>query len=262
MARNSMLLRVLSLVLTLFFCLPLCGFAANTGDTITSDDNRTKVDLYLYFWPAGLDGDLTAGSHTTHTNMKFGDILRDLKMEANGAFKISKEDWFLFNDFIYLDLSHETNENIPSGLKVDATLDATTFTNMFVVGRQWHNPISWNVFAGVRYIYGRVKLDATASLGSLHHEAIVVKTKGWFTPAVGVGINLPLNDKLFFNFIADIGAATKSFNWEIFPTFSWKFNPMFTAEAGYRLLDIRYKEDGFKMDTVVHGPIVGLKISL
>jgi len=35
----------------------------------------------------------------------------------------------------------------------------------------------------------------------------------------------------------------------------------YTAEAGYRLLDIRHKEDDFKLDTLMHGPIIGMKVT-
>jgi hypothetical protein len=66
---------------------------------------------------------------------------------------------------------------------------------------------------------------------------------------------------LSLNIIGDVGVWDRSFSWEAVPTLCWKLNDMFTAEAGYRLLDIRHKEDGFKMDTLMHGPIVGMKVT-
>lgn len=240
-----MRLRALFFLAILFFCLP--------ARSNSNDDDRVKIDLHLYFWPAGIDGNVTAGTHTTDTSMKLADILRNLRMEANGAFKISKENWFLFNDFIYLDVVPNVRENIPPGIPININLDATTLTDMLVVGRQWQSPISWNLFVGVRYIYDRIELDT--AVGN------IVSTKKWLTPTVGAGVKLPFNDRLFFNFIANIGAANRSFNWEILPTFCWKFNTIFSAEAGYRLLDIRYKENDFRMNTIIHGPIIGLTIS-
>lgn len=243
--------RLLFFTAILFFCLP--------SYSKPNDDGCIKVDLHLYLWPASINGNVTAGNRTADTSMQFNDILRNLKMEANGAIKISKENWFLFNDFIYLNIAPKASENISSGMVINTTLDITTFTDMLAVGRQWQNPIAWNLFIGARYIYSRMQLDAAIdNIASLR----AVRSKNWATPTIGAGIKLPLNDKLFFNFITAIGAASKSFNWEALPTLCWQFNTIFTAELGYRLLDIKYKKDDFKMDTVIHGPIIGLKISL
>lgn len=263
MNRSSLKIRGLAYVLILLFCLPLGGFAADAGSPAAHPQDRFKLDLYLYFWPAGLDGDVTAGTHTAHTSIKFDDIIHDLKMGAEGAFKISKGDWFLLNDFLYMDVSHKTSENIASipGASVDATLGARVLTDLVAVGRQWQNPVAWNLFGGARYFYGRLRLDAIEHLGPINPEAIIVKKEEWATPTIGASVNLPMNDKLSFNFLTDIGAGDRSFNWEVIPTFSWKFNDTFSAQAGYRLLDIRHKEENFKIDSLMHGPIVGMKIS-
>ena len=236
--------------------------AVDTTETAKTN-NSLRLDLYLYFWAAGLDGDVSADNHTAHTNLKFRDIIDDLKMGANGAFKVSYGDWFLFNDFIYMDLAHKTSENISSipGASIDATLGTRVITDMLVIGHQWEKPVSWNLFAGARYFYGRVRLDAIGSLGPYHEEAVVTKTNEWVVPTIGAGVNVPFNNKLSFNFTADVGAMSNSFNWGVLPLLSWKFNERISAEAGYRLLDIRHKENDFKIDTLMHGPIVGMKVS-
>lgn len=106
-----------------------------------------------------------------------------------------------------------------------------------------------------------MRLDAIGSLGPVEKEALIVKTDEWVTPVIGAGVELPFNDKLAFNFTADVGGLDKSFSWEVVPKLCWKFNKTITAEVGYRLLDIRHKEEGFKLDTLMHGPIVGAKIT-
>lgn len=242
--------RALVFLVVLFFCLPVYSNS--------NDDDRLKFDLYLYFWLASTNGKVIVGTHSSDASMKFGDILQSLKMEANGAFKISKRDWFLFNDFMYLDVAPKTNENIAPDTSINTTTDTTTFTDMLVVGQQWHEPVSWSAFIGARYFYGKIKLDTTvADTTSLQ----AVGSRKWFTPTIGAEIKLPLSDKVFLNVIADIGATNRSFNWGVLPTFCLQFNTMFAAKIGYRVLDMRHKEDDFKMDTTIHGPIVGLKIS-
>ena len=243
--------RALFFVFVLLFSLPLCAMA----------DGPLRLDLDLYFWPVDLDGNVSAGGQTAHTDVKFGDIIHDLKMGANGAFKISKGDWFLSNDFLYMDVAHKSSQNIAPGVSLGTTLDTRVFTDLVAVGRQWQKPVAWNLFMGARYFYGRVRLDAIEYIGPPNPEVIAVKSNNWVVPTIGAGINLPLNDKLFLNFITDIGAGDRSFNWEVVPTLGWKFNDMFTAFVGYRLLDIRHKEDNFKIDTLMHGPMVGVKIT-
>jgi hypothetical protein len=253
--------KVLFFVLFLMFGLPFCGLADDTAGKSAKNKECLRLDLNLYFWPAGVDGDVGVGSHAAHSSVKFGDLIHDLKMGANGAFKISKGDWFLLNDFIYLDLSHKTDETIPPGVKVDATLDTRLMTDLFAVGRQWEKPFPWNLFMGARYFYGKLRLDAVESLGPFHAEAVREKTKEWVVPTVGAGVSFPLNSKFSFNVIADIGAADNSFSWEAIPALSWKISDMFSVEAGYRLLEVRHKEDDFKIDALMHGPIVGMKMT-
>lgn len=243
----------------LFCCLPLSGFAADSKTT--NDDSRTKVDVYLYFWPAGVSGDVEADNHTAHTNANFGDIFRNLKMGATGALKVSKNDWFVFNDTVYLDVAPKVSEKLPSGVQVNASLDNRVLVDMLAVGHQWQTAIPWNLFAGVHYFYGRVKLDATESLGSYSQDTLAVKSTNWFTPTIGGEVNLPITEQASLDFIADAGAASRSYNWEFIPTFFWKFNRNFAAAAGYRMQDISHREDDFKMDTLMQGPIVGVKIT-
>lgn len=69
MSGNYPKIRAFICVLIFLFCLPLAGFAAVAD---------TKIDLYL---------------------------IHDLKMGANGAFKISKGDWFLFNQYQVVQLT-------------------------------------------------------------------------------------------------------------------------------------------------------------
>lgn len=263
MNKKTLQFLFLFLGLVLFFNFPIFVLAESPNAADTVKKNPFQFDLYLYFWPAGLDGNVSAENHTAHTSLSFGDIFSDLKMGANGAFKISKGDWFLLNDFIYLDLSHKTSENISSipGASIDATLDTRVVMDMLAVGRKWQEPFSWNLFAGARYFYGRVRLDAIENLGPAHQEALITKTDEWVTPVVGAGVEFPFNDKLSFSLTADVGAADKSFNWEAIPLFRWKFNERISADMGYRLLDIRHKDNGFKIDTLMHGPIVGMKVS-
>ena len=256
--------KALLFVFILLFSLPLCVMADDSGGKSTAeakDSNRPRLDLDLYFWPVDLDGNISAGGQTAHTDIKFGDIIHDLKMGANGAFKVSKGDWFLSNDFLYMDISHKSSANIAPGASIGTTLDTRVFTDLVAVGRQWQNPVPWNLFMGARYFYGRVRLDAIEYIGPPNPEVVAVKTDDWVTPTIGAGVNLPFNDKLSLNFITDIGAADRSFNWEAVPTLCWKFNNTFTAFAGYRLLDIRHKEDNFKIDTLMHGPIIGAKVT-
>lgn len=246
----------------LLFGLPLFLLFAVAAPARADSPDPWRFDLYLYFWPAGLSGDLAAEGHCAHTRLKFDDILHDLKMGANGAFEVSKGDWFFLNDFIYLDVSHKTSEMVPPGVAVNATLDTRILMDMAAVGRQWETaPVRWKAFFGARYFYGRVRLDAIEQLGPSDPEALVVKTDEWVTPVVGGGFDLPFNERLSFHFLTDVGAADRSFNWEVIPSVGWTFNPTLTALAGYRLLDVRHKQSGFKVDSLMHGPIVGLKIS-
>jgi len=247
-----------------FVFLPLAPLSASVDIAASAgvqDKDPWHCDLYLYFWPAGLDGDVGAADHSAHTSLKFEDIIHDLKIGGSAAFQVSKGGWFLLNDVIYLDLSHKTSETVPPGVTVDATLGTRVLMEMLAVGRQWEKPVRWKAFIGARYFYGRVRLDAIEQLGPADPEAIVTKTDEWVTPVIGAEVSLPFNDKLSFNFTADVGAADDSFNWEAIPTMGWKFNKTVTALVGYRLLDIRHKKDKFKIDTLMHGPIVGLKIS-
>ncbi|MCL5261473.1 MAG: hypothetical protein M1561_07400 [Gammaproteobacteria bacterium] len=247
------------IVLIACTCWILNCLAANTKCLETQ--NPVKVDLYLYFWPTGINGDVSAYKHSAHTNITFDDILSNLRMGATGAIKVTKNNWFIFNDAIYMDVAPDVKETLPHDIQVNAKLDNRVLADLLAIGYQWQTTVPWNLFAGVRYFYGRVKLDATAALGPFQEKASVVQSDNWLIPTIGGDVDLPICRQLSFDVIADVGAVSHNFNWELIPAFFWQFNNNFSVAAGYRLLDVYHHENDFKLATLIHGPIIGAKIT-
>ncbi len=272
--------RLIMLLLIMSLLSPAAVIAANeTGDKSQNQDQKKApfgVDVSLYFWGASLASSLETPYADVDVDYSLSDILKDIKMCATGNISVSYNDWYFLADIVYLNVKPDATDTVavsspplpvPVDVTISGTADIKTSMDTFVIGKRFNENFPWAVFAGVRYFNTKLDMEADAQAINLpppynipYHYSDTERDK-WVLGTIGGEIKAPLTKSLELGITADIGFGDRDFDWEIVPLLYYKFNKMFSAAAGYRVVNVYHNRQDFKLNLVEQGPVVGVNFS-
>lgn len=212
-----------------------------------------------YGWVTAIDGDMRIGPLNAPVDVSMKDSLQDLDMAAMGILEAGYGRWSLGVDITYAKVSQE----IDGGGRL--------FRNFRLEQKQWViNPtIAYRaietdgyfmeVFGGVRVNVMEAELTGRfVGGGQVAAEASV----DWVDPVVGVRGQAELAERWFFRYNGDIGGfgAASDLTWQVFCGFGLRVNEALSLGLGYRALGTDYSKGSFALDTVTHGPLLGLEL--
>ena len=239
----------------------------------SSGESKWEFIVAPYFWMAGIEGDVGVKGISTHVNIPFRDILKDLDFGGEVHVEAWKDRWGIFLDATYLKLSVD-DEGIsqtlgPVSVDVDMGEWLVEFGGLYRLGR-WslgkdeRRALSLEALGGGRYWDLSVDVDAVVPLAGLGLD--VDKSKSWIDPFIGARLRADLTEKLSLAVRGDIGGfgVGSQFTWNASAIFGYHFSPTISAWLGYRALGVDYESGSgsskFKFDVIMYGPIVGLGI--
>lgn len=240
---------------------------------ITSpNEDKWVFNSPMYFWLAGLNGNVTAKGRSVDVSLSASDILQHMDIGFQGYFELAKPRYGIYLQPTYMQLSADGNEG---SIKADLT------TEMWIVEfaafykfweAQGEKPASLAVLAGGRYwsIHNDLsikdpdgKISATES-GDLFDPIIGLRAEQYFTKKVHLWVQ------------GDIGGfglsnSQSEFSWQVLPLLGYDFTmPVIhkpsTVFAGYRILGIQKSEGsgdnehGFNLR--FNGVLFGLNVVL
>jgi hypothetical protein len=199
-----------------------------------------------YFWMAGLSGDSGLfGLPTVHMDQSFSDILPNLDFAFMATAEARNGRYSFFGDIIYTKLSADATARGIFTNNVEVT--SKTFAGLLGAGYAIIDEPNGHldVVAGARLWSANTRISFSGGVldgvsrddGATWVDGLV-GTTGW-------GL---------------IGAGGADLDWDVGAGLGYKFNETFSAIAGYRALGVDYSNDGFLMDIVQQGPILGLAI--
>lgn len=212
-----------------------------------------------YGWLTAIDGDITIGPLSAPVDISIADTLDTLDMAVMGLVEAGYDKWSLGVDVVY----GKTSDDFDAGGRV---FDSFRFeqkqwlVSPFVAYRAIETErYHMDVFAGARFTI--IEADLT---GRLVHggDLSVGRDTDWVDPIVGIRGQGALTDTLFFRYNGDIGGfgASSDLVWQAFFGLGYRVNNNVNVALGYRGLGIDYSKDNFALDTVTHGPVIGLEV--
>lgn len=234
------------------------GTARAQDETLTSSDGW-QFQLSPYLWAAGLQGDVGTRSNlpTVKVDADFDDIISDTDFALMLAGDARHGRFGVLGDLVYLSLS-DSNAT-PGGLfgGVEADMDTTFLTVAPYYRAIDDRSVALDVFAGGRLWYVDTKIKALA--GRLP-ERSDGESQTWLDPILGVRGQAVLGRGFSITASADAGGfgVGSEFTWQLVGTVDYEIRDWISVRAGYRHLDVDYKEDGFTWDVALSGPIVGV----
>jgi opacity protein-like surface antigen len=187
------------------------------------------------------------------------DTLKSFDMGFMGVFEAGYGRWSLGMDVLYA----KTSEDIVGG--------GTVFDSFRYEQKQWlltpelayrvidTDRYRMDVFAGARVTILSADLTGRFARGG---QAKVGNDLDFADPIIGLRGQAEIGDHFFLRYNGDIGGfgASSRLVWQAFAGFGYHISPHADVALGYRGLGIDYSEKAFTMDTVSHGPILGLEV--
>lgn len=212
-----------------------------------------------YAWVTAIEGDIAIGPLSAPVDISMTDTLEDLDMGFMGVFEAGRGDWSLGLDLVY----GKTSQDIGGGNRLFESFRyeqkqwlLTPFVAYRAVETEGYH---MDVFAGARITV--LQADLTGRFVGGGKETRGVDTE-WADPIIGIRGQADLTNTMFFRYNADVGGfgVSSDLVWQAFAGLGYKVTDSLSLAFGYRAVGIDYTKDEFTMDTVSHGPVIGLEL--
>jgi hypothetical protein len=234
-----------------------------TADQFVMESHCSESDWWFraacYAWVTAIDGDLAIGPLSTPVDVTMSDTLDTLDMAFMGVFEAGRGKWSLGMDVVHA----KNSDDVPAGglifSKFDVELEQWVLTPFVAYRAVETEDYRMDVFVGGRAVFydagitGRFVKGGSVSVGG---------DTDFVDPIIGIRGQAELTDKFFVRYNGDIGGfgASSDLVWQAFVGFGYHFNPSVSAAIGYRGLGIDHDSGSLQLDTVNHGPVIGLEV--
>jgi hypothetical protein len=225
----------------------------------SADDVAWKFDAFVYYWSAGVSGDLTLDGQDVDLDDGGDGFSGDSALTGFlGHFEAHHGPWSfaLAPMFVNLDLTGTESGG------VDAEVELRVQVHEAFVAHDLG--ANWNWLAGARYY----DLDTTAdlSIGGVPAGS-VSSQRSWVDPIVGLRFHDDLDEHWSVRARADIGGfgVGSDFAWSASAFAGYRFNSCTGAWLGYRALSVDFSRGSgsseLTYDLTMAGPILGVSFS-
>lgn len=206
-----------------------------------------------YVWGAGLGGDVTpfAGAPTLSFDKSLSEVLED----TDGAFFLSG---FARRDRLVLmgDLSWSASSRaglLPTGVPAEGKVTQRSLTLLAGWRVVSNDRMTLDALAGARAwrVESRIKLAGGAIQAS--------PGKDFVDPILALRANVALAPQWSAILYADVGGfgAGSEHTSQFLATVNWQATDQLYVSAGYRQLNVDYRDGGTRLDVTMAGPILG-----
>ena len=230
---------------------PALPAPASTGD-------GWSFRLAPYAWLTAIEGDVGFGRVTAPIDISFGDTLDTLDMAFMGGAELRRGRWGLGMDVIYGKTSSDTEARgwLFKSFRYEQTQWLLTPTLSFraIQTENYYMDLT----AGARISILDAELTGRFDRGG---QTSFGRDTDWVDPVVGLRGQAELGNGWFFRYSGDIGGfgVSSDLTWQAFAGIGYHFNQCASVAVGYRGLGVDYSKDRFSLDTVTHGPVIGVE---
>jgi len=203
----------------------------------------------LYLWAVTLEGDLTARGRDVPIVLPFDQAFDNLEATFTIHFEAWKGRWGLLTDFNYIDLASDQSVGpFDFTVSLDNLIAEASIAHLFDDGAFF--------YFGGRY-YGLDAAITTAMGRELQTD------RDWADPIVGLGWRPALGERWTLATRFDVGGfgVNSKLTWMAEAVIDWQVGRFIALGAGYRALDIDYREESEDFSYAVrhHGPAAYLR---
>jgi hypothetical protein len=228
----------------------------------SSEPSDWHVDwIPIYLWFSGLHGNIGAQGYVVPVSVSFSQVFSQLNIGLMSVMDVRRKRVGLLTDLVFISVTSD-QKNTPIGVAYSGfTANAKTF---FLDPEVYYrlldgDRVSVDAVAGARFWRLDNSLDLSA--GTLA-AATAGQTQSWVDPVLGARFRLNLPKGFFAQLKGDAGGfgVGSQLTWQIYTGLGKEFKQKYSAQLGYRYLNVDYRNGGFLYDTDMSGLIAGLGI--
>jgi hypothetical protein len=216
------------------------------------------LTVAAYGWLSAVNGETGVGPITVSADTSINDLID----EFDGAFmtyiEAGRDRWSLGVDVIWGKFKDDASiERGPFFGTAGFEQEQAIITARIQYALIKDDTTRLDVFAGGRWMYLEIDIDVDTNFGPGRHFGI---KQDWIDPIVGARLMHDFSDKCFVWAMGDVGGfgAESEITWQALLGLGYRFTPKLSSVIGYRALGVDYDKDNFLLDTISHGPFVGL----
>jgi hypothetical protein len=207
-------------------------------------DDKWHVSVSPYLWLPGIHGDVGALGRDAGFKVSAGDLLSHFRFGLLGIVEARRDRLLLTNDLIFMRLGADNALPFPrlGAISANVTANILLLTPKIGVRLINNEKIKVDALTGIRYWHFGENLSFSPGILGLNYST----SQSWVSPLVGGRIEAPLSPKLAVIIAGDVGGwgAGSQLEYQIAGVLSYKLKPKWTAQAGYRYLNVDYAGSG------------------
>ena len=222
----------------------------------SAQDQTWDYKATLYGWLPSMTTAVDTRFGTIESSSSASDALADLDFVFMGTVAAQNGRWGITTDLLYLSLSDTKDTPLPLFGEGTVAVKATA-VSAYALYRLTTDPaLNFDVGAGVRAF--DLEVDISLSPGVAPGETQSVGD-AWIDPVIAARLEVLINDNWFLTGFADFGGTgSGDQTWQIFGSVGYAFSEKWSAQAGYRYMDISKKIDGRDVSVDLGGPIIAM----
>lgn len=230
-----------------------------------------SFDFSVNGWLPWMKGDAVVRGVAVELDVAPTDVLGSLDWSKLPVWMSSAElrngRFAIFNDIVYAALSDSAGFErrfIAGRINADVELAIVELGASYAIWQGAHSASgatsAFDILAGGRYWYQSIGLDLAVNNINVARSGSI----DWVDPFVGLQLRQTIAPGQSLLVRGDIGGfgAGSDFSWQAIAKYNWQLRRIgsmtLDAFVGYRALAVDYTEGGFQLDSIMHGPMLGL----
>jgi opacity protein-like surface antigen len=231
--------------------------------TASAQDAGWQYKATLYAWLPTLTTSTDTRFGTLNTSKSGSSVIKDLKAAFMGDFSAQNGKWGFVGDLLYADLGN--TKKTPFNLFGDASVNMhLSALSGYALYRLSDDPrVKFDAGVGFRNFNLGLKVHLSAGLGPQGRNSFSQNfDKSWTDPLIAARLNVPFNDKWFLSGFADFGGTGGgNQTYQIYTGVGYNFDSAWSAQLGYRYMDIGQRIDGKKVKIGLSGALMAVSYS-
>jgi len=228
----------------------------------SGDDSDWHIDLSPYLWFPGVHGTIGALGRDISVHATPGDLLSNFRFGLMGAVEARKKRILLPLDLMWVRLGTSKGLPFPGLEAISADVKGGEFLLTPKIGYRVidQEKIKVDALTGFRYWHFYESVAFVPTNTNLNFS----KSQDWVDPLVGGRITGMLAPKVVVTIFGDVGGwgTGSQLEYQVGGAVGYKIKPRWTLQAGYRYLDMDYRNGTSIADLITSGALFGVTINL